>query len=68
MLQFTADNIEDFDVICQLADDFYEKKYIFPHFSRILLLQVRQSHFTFTLNNLQVAVLNQRSNIFQQSW
>ena len=57
-----------FDVICQLADDFYEKKkYIFPHFSGILPLQVRQSLFTITLNNLQVAVFRQRSNIFQQS-
>ena len=32
-----------FDVICQLADDFYEKGIFFPHFSRILSLQVRQS-------------------------
>ena len=54
-----------FDVICQLADDFYEKQeYIFPYFSRILPLQVRQSLFTITLNNLQVTVFRQRSNIF----
>ena len=55
-----------FDVICQLADDFYEKKYIFPHLSRILSPQVRQRLFTITLNNLQEAVFRQRSNIFQQ--
>ena len=45
-----------FDVICQIADDFYEKKKkknIFPHFStcRILPLQVRQRLFIITLNN-----------------
>ena len=39
-----------FDVVCQLADDVYEKKYIFSHFSRILPLQVRQSLFTITLS------------------
>ena len=54
-----------FDVICQLADDFYEKKiYIFPHFSRILPLQVRQRLFTITLNNLQGAVFRQQSFFF----
>ena len=42
------------------------KKDIFPHFSRILSLQVRQSLFTITINNLQVADFRQRSNIFQQ--
>ena len=56
-----------FDVICQLADDFYEKKYIFPHFSRILPLQVRQRLFIVTLNNLQEAVFRQLSFFFQQS-
>ena len=56
-----------FYVIYQLADDFHEKQeYIFPHFSRILPLQVRQSLFIITLNNLQVAVFRQQSNIFQQ--
>ena len=29
MLQFIADNVEDFDVICLLADDFYEKGIFF---------------------------------------
>ena len=58
-----------FDVICQIADDFYEKKYIyiFPHFSRIQPLQVRQRLFTITLNNLQEAVFRQQSIFFQQS-
>ena len=60
-----------FYFICQLADDCYEKKKkkkknIFPHLSRILPLQVLESLFTITLNNLQVAVFRQRSNIFQQ--
>ena len=54
------------DVICQLADDFYEKVY-FPYFSRTLPLQVRQSLFSITLNNLQVAVFRQRLNIYQQN-
>ena len=53
------------EIICQLADDFYEKGFL--HFNRILPLQVRQSLFTITLNSLQVAVFRQRSNILQQS-
>ena len=53
--------VKIFDVIFQLTADCYEKKYIFPGFSRILPLQVRQSLFTITLNNLQVAFLRQRS-------
>ena len=56
-----------FGVICQLLDDFIKKKFIFPHFSRILPLQVRQRFFTITLNNLQEAVFRQRSNMFQQT-
>ena len=55
-----------FYVICQLADNFYEKMYIFPHFSRILPLQVSQRLFTIIFNNLQEAVFHQRSNTFQQ--
>ena len=56
-----------FDVICQIADDFYEKKKkknIFPHFSRILPLQVCQRLFIITLNNLQEAVFHQQSFFF----
>ena len=58
-----------FDVICQIADDFYEKKNNnkIPHFSRILPLQVRQRLFIITLNNLQEAVFRQQSFFFQQS-
>ena len=51
-----------FDVICQIADDFYEKKN--PHFSRILPLQVCQRLFIITLNNLQEAVFRQQSIFF----
>ena len=51
-----------FYVISHLAGDVYEKRIIFPYFSRILSLQVRQSLFTITLNNLQVAVFHQRLN------
>ena len=58
-----------FVVICQIADDFYEKKKKKknPHFSRILPLQVRQRLFIITLNNLQEAVFRQQSFFFQQS-
>ena len=60
--------LKSFDVICQLAEDFYfMKKVYFPHCSRILPLQVRQIAFTITFNNLQVAVFRRRSNILQQS-
>ena len=41
-----------------------KKKNIFPHFSRILPLQVRQRLFTVTLNNLQEAVFRQLSFFF----
>ena len=41
-----------------------EKKNIFPHFSRILPLQVRQRLFIITLNNLQEAVFRQQSFFF----
>ena len=41
-----------------------EKKNIFPHFSRILPLEVRQRLFTVILDNLQEAVFRQLSFIF----
>ena len=60
-----------FDVICQIADDFYEKKNIYiyfsTHFSRILSLQVRQRLFIITLYNLQEAVFPSAVIFFQQS-
>ena len=65
MLQFIADNVEDFWRYMPISRRFLRKKYIFPHFSRILPLQVRQSLFTIALNNLQVAVFRQRSNIYK---
>ena len=55
-----------FHVICQLSDDFYEKG-IFFHILVGFYPSVRQSLFTETLNNPQVAVFRQQSNIFQQS-
>ena len=43
------------------------KNVYFSHFSRILPLQVRQSLFTITLNNLQLAVFRQRSIFFNRA-
>ena len=64
VLQFIA---EDCLLYMPISRRFLWKKVHFPYFSRVLPLQVRQSLFTITPNNLQVAVFRQRSNIFQQS-
>ena len=59
--------LKTFDVICQLADDFYEKR-MSLHITVAFYSSKSVRDFSLlALNNVQAAVFRQRSNIFQQS-
>ena len=68
MLQFIAGNVEDFDAICPLGDDFYEKSIFFHisvgfypsrEFSR-LLLTICKRQFSVSCQIFQTEQIKQK--------
>ena len=64
-LKLVAVMLKIFDVICQLADDFYEKKNIFSHISvGFYHSKLVRRLFTIVLNNMKAAVFRQQFKYF----